>query len=409
MIRTWRTPLVLALALALAGLFWIGCEDDEGSRGGHKEDDDDAGDDDTGDDDAGDDDTGDDDAGDDDTGDDDTGDDDAGDDDDDDLAWNSLTTAGDRPGPLGFIEAVTSAGAGRMIFYGGVSNPYPTFADEVVTLDYATESFGRIAATGDLPPALYGPAIGWDPAEGRFYLYGGVTETKGASAELYVLDEAAATWTLAGDGMGTIGARELPSGAWDGGRFLVFGGYDPDTKALLGDTWEIAWNGTPGAAVFTLMAATGPDPRSNAATCLDIGNGRWYLFGGAGPLAVFGDLWMMWLVSDDVWETVETTGAAPAAVHSARCFCDEARDRLILFGGYDENGDEHDEIWVLDLSADPPNWTTISQQGDITPRYAGAMAYDPAGDRLIYFGGVRFDLTPDPTFTFYDSTYEMLF
>ena len=391
--RAWALAIVLILLVAIGA----GCTGGQGTSTR------------SGDDDVGDD-TGDDTS--DDTGGDDTADDDTGDDDTGPLAWKLVTPTGNVPAALGFVEAVTDEANARMLFYGGLAGTGATFLGEVVTLDYAGTSFGRIAAGGAAPPALYGAAVGWDETARRFYLLGGITAS-GTNPSLYVLDADAATWALAGDGTGTIGPRQLASAVWDADRLVVFGGFkthsgDPGGD-LMGDLWQVTWNGDPGQAVFTSLPATGPDPRSNAASCLDAANGAWYVYGGAGLASSFGDLWRLDL-GDDSWHAVASAGDAPPAAHSARCFADGARDRLVLFGGIDDQTVENADTYLLDLAAAPPRWTMLpAADRTITGRYGGAMAYDAGRDRLLTFGGVVFTAVPDPTFSFFNELWELRF
>ena len=391
-----RKLLLIMLAILLIAA-WSGCGDDGGDGGRASDDDDD---DDTGDDDTGDDDSGDDDSGDDDTGDDDTG------DDDDELIWTEVAATGDLPDPLGFVEAVSDTTGKRMLFYGGGSNPWPTYNNELVTFDFTANAYGRIVATGDAVPGLYGSAIGWDQSAQELYLFGGAISAKSAGASLYVLDADQEIWTLAGDGTATIGPRQLASGVYDGSRFIVYGGYDPTTKALMGDTWEIVWNGNPGETIFNQLTTVGPDARSNAATCWDASAELWYLFGGAGIVSGYADLWAFDPVAE-AWTKLTPVGTAPVALHSARCFVDSTRQRLIAFSGIGDDALQHAEIWVLDLAAQPPSWQTYTPAGqEIEPRYGGAIAYDPDGDRLIYFGGLAY--TSDKAFEFFGDTHELL-
>jgi hypothetical protein len=347
-------------------------------------------------------------------GDDDSGDDsgdDAGNDDDDDtgsLAWEIVTPSGGVPASRGFVEAVVDEAEGRMILYGGRSTG-DAFLDDVATFTFATDAFGAIEATGDAPPALYGPAIGWDDGARRFYVSGGATAAE-TNPGVYVLDVDTATWTLAGDGADTLGARQLAAGVWDGTRFLVFGGYKTEPGVpggeLMGDVWAITWDGTPGAAEFAPLPSTGPAPRSNAAACFDAARGLWFLYGGAGGAEPLADLWLFDTHADS-WLSLSASGAAPPAVHSARCVIDGAGGRLVLVGGIDGENVELAQTYLLALD-ESLRWTRVDAPG-MPGRYAGAMALDESGDRAVYHGGVIYSPGGDPEFTFLADVHVLRF
>ena len=60
--------------------------------------------------------------------------------------------------------------------------------------------------------------------------------------------------------------------------------------------------------------------------------------------------------------------------------------RLIIFGGQDSAGTSLDDTWAYDSAAN--TWTELEPSGAQPRARAGhAMVYDPAGGRLIMFGG----------------------
>jgi FlgD Ig-like domain/Galactose oxidase, central domain len=78
--------------------------------------------------------------------------------------------------------------------------------------------------------------------------------------------------------------------------------------------------------------------------------------------------------------------AEPSARFKHAVVYDSARNRLILFGGWD--GAPHNDVWALSLDG-PPAWTRITPAGAAPePRFLCSAIYDALGDRVVIFGGV---------------------
>ena len=69
---------------------------------------------------------------------------------------------------------------------------------------------------------------------------------------------------------------------------------------------------------------------------------------------------------------------------------------MIVFGGYDGTN-ALDETWVLSLQ-DAPQWQRLDLAGPRpAARWGHGAVYDPAGDRMIVFGGANDSTTLDDT------------
>lgn len=159
-----------------------------------------------------------------------------------------------------------------------------------------------------------------------------------------------------------------------GSRAVVFGGWDG--KQILGDTWT--WNGS--AWIERAPNAT-PSPRmDHAMGSQEIDGSRSIMFGGWDGAQFLGDSWRWW---GGNWEKVASDGPSARAQHAMASF--RPYGVIVLFGGWDgENTlgdtwewDYHNLTWTLldDIGQSPP------------PRKGHAMAYCELLDRLILFGG----------------------
>ncbi|MEZ4368873.1 MAG: hypothetical protein R2939_21730 [Kofleriaceae bacterium] len=145
------------------------------------------------------------------------------------------------------------------------------------------------------------------------------------------------------------------------GELVVFGGADPATLALVAnDTW--AWRDGRWVA---LAPAHAPPARSRAAMAFDQARGRMVLFGGAGVGAtVFGDTWLF----DGVdWSPLDTVGG-PAPSAAATMAYDVGLGEIVLFGA----GATGDETWRFDGTA----WAFVEAQ--TRPPPGGVVRYVPS-------------------------------
>jgi len=127
----------------------------------------------------------------------------------------------------------------------------------------------------------------------------------------------------------------------------------------------------------------------------DLVNDRMVIFGGSTSDAYFGvhnDVWELSLREETpTWNKLEPLGTLPVARRTLTSVYDPLRNRMVVFGGWDANGNETtsflNDTWALSLSQ-PPLWTQLAPTGGPpTGRDAMAAVYDPLGDRLVVFGG----------------------
>ena len=174
--------------------------------------------------------------------------------------------------------------------------------------------------------------------------------------------------------------RQLASMAYDSNRqrVVLFGGENFHRLgagfAQFGDTWEFD-----GASWIAQTPVAAPPRRQNAAMAY---HARWnwtVLFGGLGTdpnSQIFGDTWL-W--NGTSWTE---TGRGPEARDQPQMAYDEARERIVLFGGRSAAGVLVSDTWEFDGVA----W----QAKNVTSppgRTGHQMTYSPLLGGVVMFGG----------------------
>src|SRR5262245_19788204 len=91
--------------------------------------------------------------------------------------------------------------------------------------------------------------------------------------------------------------------------------------------------------------------------------------------------------ADDGSWTGPLSGAAPPIRTAPAAIYDPVRDRMMVFGGQGDAGQLLNDVWALSLSGSPV-WTQILPSGHApTARYYPTAIYDPVRDRMLVFGG----------------------
>jgi hypothetical protein len=220
---------------------------------------------------------------------------------------------------------------------------------------------------------------------------------------------------------------------------VMFGGRDG--FAPLADTWEYDGN-----SWYSVTTSNAPVPRIWHAMAYDSARHRTVLFGGLAYGTSFGDTWEY---DGDDWQQI-TTSHSPPAMSQMSMVYDSWRNKIVLFGGQDYTGDladtwEYDGTdWTkVDTPVSPPRgtlaamafdsargkvvlfgsgvvsdpgpsdcatweydgitWTGVHTATSPPGRWAHAMAYDPARQRIVLFGGYG---TTYPSGSEFDDTWE---
>ena len=148
-----------------------------------------------------------------------------------------------------------------------------------------------------------------------------------------------------------------------------------------------------------LQPATSPPPVTGASAAWDGDTSTVVLFGGVSAGGAMGN--DTWTWDGNTWtdHPASATNAPPARQQAAMAF-DPALHRLILFGGQSAGGTLLQDTWAWNGQ----QWTELStgDQPGLGPspsaRSGAAMAFDPAGD-LVLYGGTGYGPTETPVAT----------
>ena len=279
--------------------------------------------------------------------------------------WSKRVAATSPPPRFAFGLAYDAARQ-RTILFGGTQNQVDM--DDTWEWDGVTWT-KRVTAVAPFPRVYV--RMAYDAARARIVLCGGWITPKNFIADTWEWDGQA--WSLRAPSAAPV-ARWGPALVFDPalGRTLLFGGSRHSTR-LYADLWH--WDGL----TWTEQgAATAPPPRENAGLAYDRARGRVVLFGGA-----YVDAGSAYVGRDDTWEWdgAAWTQMQPAVrppgtfVTQPRLVYLERARRSLLFTG--------SQTWEWNGTT----WTQRTPPVSPPPRSAFSLAYDSARDRAILFGG----------------------
>jgi hypothetical protein len=276
-----------------------------------------------------------------------------------------------------------------------------------------------IERVSGVPPARVGHALVYDPANGYGVLFGGMAT-----------DRLADMWLWASGGWNEARPPSRPPArmdhamAFDGASVILFGGVSGSTVwddlwmwdgrdwteitvprgpagryghamvrdavrglvVLFGgvagqgigfsDTWT--WDGSSWRAVSSALS---PSERLGHAMAYDSERQRVVLYGGSNAGGIGGLLRDTWEYAGNTWSRVPTPVAPPGVTGHAMTY-DEARGRVVLFGGASVSG-PMSETWEYDGRS----WTRRTTSDQPEPREDATMFFDPTRGRVVLYGG----------------------
>jgi hypothetical protein len=302
-----------------------------------------------------------------------------------DGAWSELP-----PPELQEAPAVYDPVRQSMLIFGGRTNNGVS-SNEVWELSLAGAPTWTILETSATkPPPRSGHVLLFDSRRERLLLFGGADSITRNDCWALDLTVTPPEW---GQGLptGTLPSRRgYCSAVYDSlnDRAVVFGGADsvladgPPT-GLISDVWVLPFSGGPFAWTQLTPSGTPPSPRAAGAAIYDRARQRMVMFSGYDG-GVLADAFTLSLGGSPAWAPLGASGGPPAARAIPGVVYDAPHDRMVMFGGYD--GGSLNDTWSLDLAATA--WSQLTPTGGPpSPRQFPAVVYDTPRDRMVVFGG----------------------
>lgn len=280
--------------------------------------------------------------------------------------------AGTGPIRRGDMAYAVDQACGRVfMFHGDRAEPQSCgpaasqFIDDGYLFEPSTGKWYTLAPTGTKPRNRVRASGAWDAMRNRFILFGGRYRagTSGAytyQKDVWAYDPATNAWTelwaqtAAGGPNGRMNTVMVADPVGD--RILVFAGgqVSSDAQSFIVDnqTWafDLATN------TWSQLATSGTRPTARLfhTGAFDKNNRVLYIFGGGGADAFtsptfFQDLWAF-DVANETWSRIDAGATLPAGRIKAEMDFDANRNRIVLFGGHDDQqlGNDND-LWSFDL------------------------------------------------------------
>ena len=285
------------------------------------------------------------------------------------------------PSSRGYVSMAYDAESERVILFGGqtgnISDPAPCNG-ETWAYDVAANKWT------EMKPAL-GPGsrsaaeLTYDAESDRVILYGGGNEAKWDLNDTWAYDYNTNTWTEMAKGPPNhLGARIAYDAESD--RIILFGGFDM-SGFFYNDTWAYdsssdTWK--------EMKPSTSPPGRNYQAMAYDAKSDRVNVWGAlyTSREPIEDSVWS-YDFNTNTWQEMKPGGGPlPRSRDYPAMVYDAESDRMILYGGFPQGGDE---TWAYDHKANA--WTKLEPSTVPGKLSKHAMVYSAAADRVILFGG----------------------
>jgi hypothetical protein len=300
--------------------------------------------------------------------------------------WSPLPVPGPRPPGRDSHSGVLDPIDYRVIVFGGfVDDPQQRYASDLWSLSLANHSWDQLFEAPSPGGRAFHATICDFPRD-RLLMFGGGDGNQ-LLGDLW-------SWNLKDD---SGWSRLTPAGEPpEPGGYV--GVHDPTRDRMLlfwdqfgsPEEFKIWALGLSGDGQWTRIEPSGERPRARhgAAVLYDPRRDRILVLGGfAGFESMTAEVWALDLAPTATWIKLNPGGTPPSMRGHWKGTYDERRDRIVLFGGLFD-GSQND-TWALDL-AGTPRWELLNPSGAApVARYHHSAVYDPVGDRMIVFSGIR--------------------
>lgn len=247
-------------------------------------------------------------------------------------------------------------------------------ADAALASDTAERSWTRLSQP---PPVTFGYPMTTDQARREIVLF--------ARPQYWQTPTLADLWRWNGESWNHLVLPKAPPPrtefalAFDriNGVAMLTGGQSE--RAAYGDTW--LWDGKSWNEKLSVLAP----PRSRTAMAVDSLRGRVVLFGGALGTMLESCLQDTWEWNSRSWILRQPTQSPPARMNHAMAY-DEARNRVVLFGGSTDDGGQG--VFADTWEWDGVKWEDRHPATAPSPRQRHTMAFDPVLRQVVTLGGM---------------------
>lgn len=272
----------------------------------------------------------------------------------------------------------------------------------------------EIYPTGSIPDGSFGFADAYDPHSDRVILFNRWTAASTPypnNNDVWLLENAtgstgAPEWVnlIPSSQPGSPQSRHGHGSIYDpiSNRLMLFGGCGGGCYPTLGDMWVLTnANGTEATPPqWTRLYPTGtsPYPRNAPRLSYDPGSNRMIMFSGQTGSgyggAVYNDVWVLTNANGlgGTPEWIKLVSSMPTmGQYYAGTGYDQASNRLIIFGGVNQNNQWTNGVWIL-INANglggPSQLLNLIPDGSATapPAEFGSTMYIPARNQLMFFG-----------------------
>jgi hypothetical protein len=279
--------------------------------------------------------------------------------------WMKLSPANPPPA-RSYLAMTYDPVSGKVIAFGGFDGT--GYLNDTWSFDGT--SWMQIA-TQSAPPARAGAEMTYDSIAQKIVLFGGYDGTD-YLGDTWLWDESTLQWTQATPAhqpSAVTGPMLFPD---PNGRADLFGGYDGQFYQLT--MWQ--WNGSDWTQLFPPAV---PFARASAAVATNTSTGQVVMFGGLADVNPNNT----WTYDGTTW-TLQSPAVQPLLVYAASAAFDPALQGVVLFGG-GSGGVDQNTTWLWDqLGA---TWTQLVTVHSPPAREGAGMTYDATLQRIILFGG----------------------
>jgi N-acetylneuraminic acid mutarotase len=210
---------------------------------------------------------------------------------------------------------------------------------------------------GEIPPGRYGYAMTYDPASGKMLMFGGLDRQGNLLAQgAWTYDPTANRWSEVQQPYGNPDASRFASMLYvtQTDSVMFFSGtrgQEEKLRVFFRDAVTGNWRDLPAGSTSPadLGASPAPGSRSGCGVVEDSALGQVVVFGGLGLYGALDDTWCF-DPGASRWVELQSPTAPPARWGAAMAY-DPATDQIVLFGGFAASGSEGsaplDDTWVL--------------------------------------------------------------